>query len=423
MKSLVLKSLVLAGALLLSLLTLCSPARCDDARTLRLPGLKNSLNSKPARVAAIAADVKPAALWDGRNEVEFHASDYPKMAKAAEARFLINEEYVLGITVNGESRAYPTRFVSWHHIINDRVGKSDKGGPVFVTVTYCIVCNSGLRFDTPLVGDKPLRFDFYGLYNGVMTMFDKQTKTVWLQVEGRAVKGPLLGATLKSGPLLDTTWGQWKKLHPDTLVMAPDTHFTDCYEPKGAVMARGYTNFPAAYFSKTITRRDARLPMFESVLAVSLPVPQEAADPVGEAQTSPNPDALPVRRALHRAYPLQAFKGKTGAINEVVAGTPVTVFFLADTETMTALSPVLDGRTLTFETRRRPATKPEFYDKETGTRWNVEGKAEEGPLAGRQLARIESHMSQWYGWASYFPQTTIYGQNNDLPQISLNTQH
>ena len=427
------KSVVLAVALLLFLLTVASPAPCEDALALRLPTLKTGivktgLDSKPARSETIAPDVKAAALWDGRREVEFHASDYPQMVKAAEARFLINEEYVLGITVNGESRAYPTRFVSWHHIINDKVGKSEKGGPVFVTVTYCIVCNSGLRFDTPLVENKPLRFDFYGLYNGVMTMYDKQTKSVWLQVAGRAVKGPLLGTALKSGPLLDTTWGQWKKLHPDTLVMAPDARFTDCYEAKGAVMARGYTNFPAAYFAKTITRRDTRLPMFESVLAVSLPASQEAVIPgeqaqVLETQPFPNAEARPARRALHRAYPLQAFKGKTGAINEVVGRTPVAVFFLADTETLTALSPLVDGRTLTFEARRQPRTKPGFYDKETGTRWNVEGKAEEGPLAGRQLARLDSHMSQWYGWASYFPQTTIYGQDNAPLQVSLNTPH
>ena len=150
------KSLVVIIALLLSLLTLSSPSRCAEGITQRLPNLTKSLaktllRSKPARSETIAADVKPTALWDGRSEVEFHASDYPQMVKAAEARFLINEEYVLGITVNGESRAYPTRFVSWHHIINDKVGDGDKGGSAFVTVTYCIVCNSGLCFDTPQV--------------------------------------------------------------------------------------------------------------------------------------------------------------------------------------------------------------------------------------------------------------------------------
>ena len=136
-------------------------------------------------------------------------------------------------------------------------------------------------------------------------MYDKQTKTVWLQVAGRAVKGPLLGTTLKSAPLLDTTWGQWKKLHPDTLVMAPDARFNDCYEAKGAIMARGYTNFPAAYFAKTLTRRDARLPMFESVLAVSLPDPRETSAPVGETQPSPNSEstACPTRFASRLSSP------------------------------------------------------------------------------------------------------------------------
>src|SRR5579872_2800890 len=176
---------------------------------------------------ALAPDIKVSALWDGRKAIEFHSVRFPRMVRASDANFLVDDEYVLGITGNGESRAYPTRFASWHHIINDKIGKQEKGGPVFVTVTYCIVCNSGIRFDTPLIHSKPLTFDFYGLYNGVMTMYDTQTESVWLQVSGRAVKGPWLGTKLKRRPLLDTTWGQWKKLHPDTLVMAPDPHSTD----------------------------------------------------------------------------------------------------------------------------------------------------------------------------------------------------
>jgi hypothetical protein len=255
---------------------------------------------KPDAIPAIAPDIKPAALWDGRKEVEFHAANFPKMVKASAAKFLIEDEYVLGITDHGESRAYPTRFVSWHHIINDKIGK---GEGAFVTVTYCIVCNSGIRFETPRINHGPLQFDFYGLYNGVMTMYDKATESVWLQVEGRAVKGPLLGATLKQGPILDTTWGQWKRLHPDTLVMAPDPHCNADYEPRGSVMVRGYTSFPAPYFRPTLTHRDSRLGMFESVLAVSLPAADadvastEAVQPVSEGH------------ALHRAYPLKAFTG------------------------------------------------------------------------------------------------------------------
>lgn len=396
------------SALILSLplLMLSLSARSDTPLTPRI----RPLNSKRAGRALIAPDIKAAALWDGRKTVEFHASNFPKMVKAADARFLIDDEYVLGMTVQGKSRAYPTRFVSWHHIINDKMG-TGKEGATFFTITYCIVCNSGLCFETPQVHNQPLSFDFYGLYNGVMTMFDKQTNSVWLQVGGRAVKGPLLGTTLKPAPLLDTTWGEWKRLHPDTLVMAPDARFDDCYESKGAIMARGYTEFPAAYFAPTLTHRDTRLPMFASVLAVRLPTEESCtAEPVQPA---------PGGRTAYRAYPMKTFGGKTGVINEVVGKTAVTVLFQAGTETMSAVSPVVDGQILTLEAHRGSRGKLTFYDKETGTRWNIEGKAEEGPLAGRQLRRLDCHMSQWYGWVSYFPQTTIYEPHNHPTQVSL----
>ncbi|HLJ57494.1 MAG TPA: DUF3179 domain-containing (seleno)protein [Chthonomonadaceae bacterium] len=374
--------------------------------TLTAPAAASRGGEQGAR-SATAPDVDMAALWDGRSAVEFHSVTLPKMVKAQDARFLIDDEYVLGVTSHGESRAYPTRFVSWHHIVNDKIAKANGAGATYITVTYCIVCNSGMAFDTPLVNDKPVTFDFYGLYNGVMTMFDRQTQSVWLQVSGRAVKGAMRGETLTSRPLLDTTWGEWRRLHPDTLVMAPDPRFRDCYEPKGSIMARGYDSFPAAYFRKTVTRRDARLPMFEPMLAVSIP-------PAGESQAGQQS-----ARPSFRAYPLKVFKGKTTVINEMVGSSPVAILFVADTQTACALQPVIDGRKLTLVARTTGNRSYAFYDRETGSRWNIEGRAEAGPLSGRQLPRFDSHMSQWYGWASYFPGTTVFGQAVPLLQAAL----
>lgn len=92
--------------------------------------------AKATKKILIAPDIKPSALWDGRKSVDFHAIDFPKMVPAGQASFLADDEYVLGLTVNGESRAYPTRFAAWHHIINDKIGKKDRGGEAFITVTY-----------------------------------------------------------------------------------------------------------------------------------------------------------------------------------------------------------------------------------------------------------------------------------------------
>lgn len=91
---------------------------------------------KQAEKDTVAPDIKPGALWDGRKMAPFRAMDFPKMVKAADADFLEDSEYVLGMTVNGESRAYPTRFIGWHHIINDKVGSKEAGNEAFVTVTY-----------------------------------------------------------------------------------------------------------------------------------------------------------------------------------------------------------------------------------------------------------------------------------------------
>jgi len=336
----------------------------------------------------VAADIKPEAIWDGRKIVPFRALDDPKLVKASEADFLDDKEYVLGLTVNGESRAYPTRFVWWHHFINDRIGDAP-----FV-ISYCSVCNTGIRFDRTVDG-KVLQFDFYGLYNGVVIMCDRDTESVWLQVSGRAVKGQRVDQKLKPGPLLDTTWGEWKRLHPDTLVMSPDNAFSKYYAPKGKLEPRGYDRFPAPFFRPTVTRGDKRLPPFDKVLGVALPQP-DAPDRAAEV--------------IRRAYPMKTIQEAGGVVNDVIGGTPAAAFLDPDTQTACAVSRVVDGKTLTFEARRQN-DRTLFFDKETGTRWSIEGKAEEGPLAGKSLQRLENHLSQWYGWSAYFPETTIYGQS------------
>jgi hypothetical protein len=349
---------------------------------------------------ATIPDFDPKGLWDGRKMVPFRALDDPKMVKAAEADFVENGDYVLGLTVNGESRAYPTRYVWFHHVVNDKVGK--EGQEIAFAVTYCSVCNTGVAFDTSLDG-KPVKLDFFGLYNGVACYCDRETESVFLQVNETFAKGPLAGKTLKTRPLLDTTWGQWKSLHPDTLVMSPDLEkYGRFYRPKGNPEPRGYSQFPQPFFTMSMTRADKRLPAFDKVLAVSLPAP------AAKANEKPG---LP----LHRAYPVKALEASSGVVSDSLGTLPLAIFFEPATATAVAVSRVLDGKTLTFETRKGADGTTGYYDKETGTRWNLEGMGEDGPQKGKALGRLDSHLSQWYGWVAYFPDTSIYGRD-DAPQ-------
>jgi len=46
----------------------------------------------------------------------------PRYVPAAKADLMRDDEQVLGVFLNGVARAYPTRILSWHELVNDRFG-------------------------------------------------------------------------------------------------------------------------------------------------------------------------------------------------------------------------------------------------------------------------------------------------------------
>lgn len=55
-----------------------------------------------------------------------------------------------------------------------------------------------------------------------MTWYDHTTGSVWSQVWGQAIAGPLKGTTLSLIPASIVPWGTWKAEHPGTLAMTND---------------------------------------------------------------------------------------------------------------------------------------------------------------------------------------------------------
>jgi hypothetical protein len=66
--------------------------------------------------------------------------DQPQFIPADKVDFLDPDDLVLSLTHAGESRAYPTRILDRHEIVNDRFGSTP------IAVTYCPLCGSGLAF-------------------------------------------------------------------------------------------------------------------------------------------------------------------------------------------------------------------------------------------------------------------------------------
>jgi len=50
-------------------------------------------------------------------------------------------------------------------------------------------------------------------------IWDRETQSLWSQTDGIAIAGPLAGSELEHLPVVDTTWGEWRKRHPKTKVL------------------------------------------------------------------------------------------------------------------------------------------------------------------------------------------------------------
>ncbi len=133
---------------------------------------------------------------------------------------------VIGVTNNGEAKAYPIRFLGYHHQVQDTVG----GKPLLIT--YCTVCRTGRVYE-PLVNGKPEQFRLVGMDHFNAMFEDATTKSWWRQVTGEAITGKLKGEKLPEFFSTQTSLTKWLELNPGTLVMQEDPDFKEMYDTTG----------------------------------------------------------------------------------------------------------------------------------------------------------------------------------------------
>ncbi|MEO7768241.1 MAG: DUF3179 domain-containing (seleno)protein [Ferruginibacter sp.] len=144
------------------------------------------------------------------------------MAKAAESKVDTNR-LVIGIENNGEAKAYPIRFLGFHHQVQDSIG----GKPVIVT--YCTVCRTGRVYE-PMVNGRPEHFRLVGMDHFNAMFEDAGTKSWWRQATGDAITGKSKGLHLPEFFSTQTSLAQWLRLNPNSLVMQEDSTFISSYD-------------------------------------------------------------------------------------------------------------------------------------------------------------------------------------------------
>jgi hypothetical protein len=120
---------------------------------------------------------------------------------------------VVGITINGESRAYSAGLLSVREIVNDTVG----GIPI--AITYCPLVDSFTVFDRRVDGEV-LEFGVSGMLdNSNLIMYDRTDLALWPQLRMSAVSGPHAGRSLRHLPHVVVEHAEWAKEHPDSDIM------------------------------------------------------------------------------------------------------------------------------------------------------------------------------------------------------------
>ena len=216
------------------------------------------------------------------------------------------------------------------------------------------------------------------IMNGLV-MYDRQTETLWSQILGEAVKGPLNGRKLEALPATQTTWTRWRELHPDTKVL----------DKRGDYRRDPY----ASYFLRPdrgvigSTRKDDRLPPKDLVVGLQ-----------GEEGS--------------KAYPFRVLR-RERVINDSFEGQPILAVFEPESGTGLIFSREVSGRVLSFEPANTSGATGVLRDVETGTDWDgLTGEAvDDAVLIGCRRDRIAVVHEQR-------AELRVDGAGQCLPQLS-----
>ncbi len=200
------------------------------------------------------------------------------------------------------------------------------------------------------------------------------------------MEGPRTGQSLSLMPVVETTWATWTRLHPDTRVIQGGTYSTS-----------RYTSYPYGSYR---TNDD-------HLLFGLNPSPGSNLNPQA-IDYGAKDGMLGVRlNGEPMAYPFEAM-GAQAVINHQVGGVDIAVVWNRDSYLAIPYARQVNGQSLTFDIEPSSGFPFNLRDRETGTLWDINGKAIEGELAGVALKQVPAHNSFWFAWVTFWQETGVW---------------
>ena len=203
-------------------------------------------------------------------------------------------------------------------------------------------------------------------------MRDEETGSYWQQVSGRAIAGPFRGRQLELVHSDELTFGLWRGEKPRGSVLRAVDSMAEKYEPKDW------------------EERVKQAPVVVSTAGT----PLQPRELILGMQAGGAARAYMLSRVLEQKL-----------IQDWVGGIPVMVVAGPDGKSVRVFERPGGGDFYMLGTAEKGGN---FMDSDTGSRWNFQGCAVDGPSSGRCLTAIPAMRDFWFDWHLYHPQTTIF---------------
>jgi len=271
---------------------------------------------------------------------------------------LNDSSLVIAVEYKGIAKAYPIRYLAYHHQVQDTIGGKN------IIVTYCNVCRTGRVFE-PVVNGQHEHFRLVGMDHFNAMFEDATTKSWWRQATGEAIAGTLKGQALPEVESFQTNLHELFTLYPDAVVMQLDAASRSKYDSTG--------RYEKGKSKGKLTRTDS-LSWKDKSWVVGIQS--------GNAS---------------KAYDWIQLTEKH-IINDNVGGKPIVL--------------ALSGDAQTFAVFERPSQTDEFTIRQdtlfaAGKPYDLSGRDLSNP--GQRLARVKAYQEFWHSWRTFHPGTEKYG--------------
>jgi hypothetical protein len=274
-------------------------------------------------------------------------------------------QLVIGISINGQAKAYPIELIGYHHQVRDTLAGEQ------VMITYCTVCRTG-RVYSPLVDGKVESFRLVGMDHFNALFEDASTHSWWRQVSGEAILGSAKGKKLMTISSEQMTLSAWLGRHPNSYILQPDPNFKEQY--------KGLEKYDEGTIEGSLERRDS-LSWKEKSWVVGVPLGLYA-----------------------KAYDWNDLISlKT--INDKIYDIPILVVIEPDSASFHSWMPIVKTDTLTFVFSD---SLKALVDTKFNSVWNWKGECTEGKFVGTKLGAVQSYQEFWHSWKMFHPTTDQY---------------